>query len=77
VSGRTGHNAFGGGIGSLEFPGHPAFVQNKNTVREAEDFGQLGGDEHNGQTCAGEVVDMRINLLFRANINAPSRLVQK
>ena len=32
VSGRTGHNPFGRGIGSLEFPGHPPFVQYKNTV---------------------------------------------
>src|SRR6478672_5072622 len=60
----------------IHFRDKLAFGDNKNSVRDAEHFRQVGGDHENSQSLVGELSDDAVNLRLRADVHAVCRLIE-
>ena len=74
---RRRHYFFRRRFASRKFAGQFAFVQNQNAVGKPKNFGQFRRNQHDRQPFFGELVDLRVDFLFCADIDAARRLVEK
>src|SRR2546421_3743918 len=66
-----------GGLGGGQLAGHRATAHDDHAVGEAEDLGQVRGDDDHGEPFGGEVADDGIDLALRADVDALGRLVEE
>src|SRR6185437_6732937 len=73
---RGVHDLFFGRSGGVEF-GHDApQPRHQDTVRNAQDFRQIGRDHHDGLALVGQRPDLRMYLRNGADVDAARRLVE-
>ena len=65
-----------GGFGSWQLAGHPAVGECVDAVADAEQLGQLRGDDDDRLARRGELVDDRVDLVLGADVDAAGRLVE-
>ena len=62
---------------ALEVAGDPALAHDQDAVGDAQDFGQLGGDDDHRAALGGEPFDQRVDLGLGADVDAARRLVEQ
>ena len=60
-----------------ERAGELAFAEHEHAVGEAHDLGQIRGREHDGVAARRQLLDQRVDLGLRADIDAAGRLVEQ
>src|ERR1700733_1118754 len=76
VSGGGHHHGLLIDRGRVHFRDKFALGDDKNPVRDAKDFRQVGGNDEDGQSLIGELGDYAVNLRLRADVPPVGRLVE-
>src|SRR5438132_11820480 len=77
TSSRARHHRFGGRFVSSELAGYAALVQDDHSISKSEDLGQLRRNEDDRQAVFGQLINLRVNLLFRAHVDTSRWFVEK
>src|ERR1700733_3663139 len=64
------------GFSSREGRRDPPATEDNDSIRKAENFLQVGGDQHDRHPICDKAFDRRVNLLLRTDVNAASGLIQ-
>src|SRR5690606_4412621 len=75
-AGRVGHHRLLGQVVAGERPGHPAPVHHDDAVGQAEDLGQLAGDQHHRHASRDQLGDVEVDLTLGPDVDAARRLVE-
>src|SRR5262245_43302240 len=70
------HDFFLGRLGRRQLADELAFAHDDDAVAHAEQLRHLRGNENNAFAGGGQLVDDRVDLIFRADVDAARRLVQ-
>ena len=74
---RGPHNRSLRGFSSGEGRRDPPSAEDHDTIRKAQNFLQVGGDQHDRHPVCDKAFEVRVNLLLRADVNAASGFIQK
>ena len=72
-----GEEALGGGFGAEEGAADAAFVEHEDAVAHAHEFGKFAGDEDDGFSGVGELVDDLVDFELCAHVDAARGFVEK
>ena len=70
------HQPLLGGVGVVEHAGQPAAAHHADAMGEAEQLGQLGRDQEDGEAVGGERANQPVDLGLGADVDALRRLVE-
>jgi len=68
--GRQSEDGLGGGGGAGELAGDAAAAHHEDAVGEAEELGELGGDEQDALACGGEFAQEGVDFGLGADVDA-------
>ena len=77
VSGGAGHDLFGRRGARVNSPVMSSFMQNEHAIGQSQHFRQFRRDQHNRQSALCQLINLRVDFLLGADIDAARRLVEK